>query len=320
MRRLPSLFAAPALLALSAFPTLAASDVIASIKPLHSLVAGVMDGVAEPGLLIDGAGSPHAYSLRPSQARALEQADVIFWVGHELETFLEKPIATLGADAQAVSLAESDGIELLPYREDGEFGGHDHEAEGDHDEHAESGHGHANEHEAMDMHIWLDPENAKAMVDTIRLALTNTDPANADRYDANAAALTEKLERLAAELETELAPVKDRPFVVFHDGYHYFENRFGMEAAGAITVNPEVAPGAERLSEIRDRLQGLRAACVFAEPQFEPKLVSVVIEGTGARSAVLDPLGASIDAGPDLYFDLMRQMGESFRHCLDPNG
>ncbi len=317
MRRLPSLFAAPAFLALSAFPTIAAPDVVASIKPLHSLVAGVMDGVAEPGLLIDGAGSPHAYSLRPSQARALEQADVIFWIGHELETFLEKPIETLGADAQAVSMAESDGIELLPYREGDEFGGHDHDVE---DKHAASGRGHAHEHEAMDMHIWLDPENAKAMVETIRLALTDADPANAERYDANAAALAEKLERLTAELETELAPVKDRPFVVFHDGYHYFENRFGMKAAGAITVNPEVAPGAERLSEIRDRLQGLRAACVFAEPQFEPKLVSVVIEGTGARSAVLDPLGASIDAGPELYFDLMRQMGESFRDCLAVNG
>ena len=316
MRRLPSLFAAPAFLALSAFPAVAAPDVIVSIKPLHSLVAGVMDGVARPGLLIDGAGSPHAYSLRPSQARALERADIIFWVGHELETFLEKPIETLGADAQAVGLAESDGIELLPYREGDEFGGHDHDVE---DKHAESGRGHAHEHEAMDMHIWLDPENAKAMVETIRLALTDADPANAERYDANAAALTEKLERLTAELETELAPVKDRPFVVFHDGYHYFENRFGIEAAGAITVNPEVAPGAERLSEIRDRLQGLRAACVFAEPQFEPKLVSVVIEGTGARSAVLDPLGASIDAGPELYFDLMRQMGDSFRDCLDPD-
>lgn len=318
MIRSCSLFAAAALLSLCHSAAVAAPDVIVSIKPVHSLVAGVMDGVGEPDLLIDGAGSPHAYSLRPSQARALEQADVIFWVGHELETFLEKPIETLGADAQAVSLAEGEGIRLLPYREGGEFGDHDHDAEGEHEEHAESEHGHA--HEAMDMHIWLDPENAQAMVETIRLALANADPANAGRYDTNAAALKERLERLTADLEAELTPVKDRPFVVFHDGYHYFENRFGLEAAGAITVNPEVSPGAERLSEIRDRLQDLRAACVFAEPQFEPKLVSVVIEGTNARSAVLDPLGASIDNGPDLYFNLLRQMADSFRQCLAANG
>lgn len=307
-------FLATSLLAVSASIAFAAPSVIVSIKPVHSLVAGVMEGIGEPELLIDGAASPHAYSLRPSQARALERADVVFWIGHELEAFLEKPIETLGGDARVVSLSDADGLFLLPFREGGGFEDHDHAAgeARNHDVHA----GHGRDDDAVDMHIWLDPENAKAMVDEIRAALADADPANAERYASNAQALQQRLAGLTTDLEARLAPVRDRPFLVFHDGYHYFENRFGLAAAGAITLNPEIMPGAERLSVIRERLEAYKNACVFAEPQFEPKIVSVVIEGTNARSAVLDPLGASIESGPDLYFTLLQQMADSFRNCL----
>ena len=167
-----------------------------------------------------------------------------------------------------------------------------------------------------DAHVWLDVSNAQAMVAAIARELSEHDSANAARYQANAASLTERLTALDAELKTTLAPVKDRPFVVFHDAYHYLEDRYGLNAVGAITVSPEQRPSAQRLSEIRSRITALDAACVFSEPQFEPTLVTTVVEGTGAGKGVLDPLGAGLPDGPDLYFQLMRDMAASLVSCL----
>ena len=350
-------------------------DVVASFKPVHSLVAAVMDGVATPEIIIDGAGSPHTYSLKPSQAHDLEHAKVIVWIGHEMEAFLVKPIETLGAKAKIVTLDESHGLIKLKFREGGPFekhghddhddhdaaghddhdhkdDDHDHKAEADHDDHddhdhaekKETGHDdhddhdhdkhaekdhddhkdHAHEehgheehaHGEFDLHLWLDPVNAKAFVHEIEEALVEADPANAATYKANAEKTEAKLDGLVKELQTTLDPVKDQPFIVFHDAYQYFENRFGLKAAGSITVQPEVIPGAERVAEIRAKVKELGATCVFSEPQFEPKLVRVVTEGTSAKTGVLDPLGASLENGPDLYFDLMRNMAKSVRDCL----
>jgi zinc transport system substrate-binding protein len=305
-------------------------DVVASIKPVHSLVAAVMEGVGEPGLIVEGAGSPHTSSLRPSQAAALENADLIFWVGPEMETFLEKPIETIGAGGKAVELIGAHGLIELGFREGGPFEAHEHEdhegheetAEADHDHHdheetAATDHDdHGHEHGGVDGHVWLDPENAKVIVREIAEALIEHDPDNAAAYKANALAVTAKLDALIAEVETTVAPVKDKGFVVFHDAYHYFEDRFGVTAAGSITVSPEVIPGAERIGEIQAKVGDLGATCVFAEPQFEPKLVAVVIEGTGAQSGVLDPLGSGLENGPDLYFELIRNLAESMRDCL----
>jgi zinc transport system substrate-binding protein len=142
------------------------------------------------------------------------------------------------------------------------------------------------------------------------------DPDNAGKYQQNAAALQARLDALTAEIEAEIAPVKGKGFIVFHDAYHYFEKRFGVQAAGSITVSPEVMPGAERIAAIKARVAELGATCVFAEPQFEPRLVEVVIEGTGARAGVLDPEGGSLTEGPELYFDLMRNLATSLRDCL----
>lgn len=302
----------------------AAPNVIASIKPIHSLVAGVMAGVGEPTVIVDGATSPHSYALKPSQAAAIEQADVVFWVGPELESFLEKPIETLGANATVVELADAPGMTLLPLREGGTFEPHmhDHEhADENHEDHhddmadADDDHDH---HGEADMHVWLDPLNAKAMVGEIALTLEEVDPANAAAYAANAAALTARLDTQVTDVGTMLAPVKGQGFVVFHDAYHYFENRFGLAAVGSITVSPDVVPGAERIAEIQAKVQELNVACVFAEPQFEPKLISVVTEGSNARSGVLDPLGADIANGPDLYFVLIDNLADSMRNCLLP--
>lgn len=330
MHKIKSLLLATTLLAYTAVSASAEANVVASIKPVHSLVAAVMEGVGEPGLIIEGAGSPHNYALKPSQAQMLEQADLVFWIGHKLEAFLEKPLETVGAKARSVELIDAHDLIRLDFREGGAFEkhgdddhddhGHEKTAEAGHDDHdhektAEAGHeGH--DHGAFDAHVWLDPMNAKAMVHEIEEALVAADPDNAAKYEANAEAVSAKIDTLIAEVGAELEPVKDKGFIVFHDAYQYFEKRFGVTASGSITVSPEVMPGAERITEIRARVQELGAACVFAEPQFEPKLISTVIEGTQARSGVIDPLGAELENGPDLYFQVIRNMASSIKTCL----
>lgn len=294
--------------------------VVTSIKPVHSLVSAIMQGVGKPELIVDGAASPHTYNLKPSNARALQDAKVIFWVGPGLEAFLEKPLQSLGSDAIVAQLDDAPGLIKLPFREGGAFEAHDdgdeHEGAGaghDHDE-AEADHDH--EHGAFDTHLWLDPMNAKAMAAEITTTLVAADPANALTYEANAKALDDKLDALDKEIATTVSSVKDKPFIVFHDAYQYFEHRYHIRVAGSITVSPETIPGAERVSEIHKKVGDLGATCVFAEPQFEPRLVNVVIEGTKAKSGVLDPEAATLPAGPDLYFTLMRGIADSMRDCL----
>jgi zinc transport system substrate-binding protein len=322
MRPAKSLLLALGVLAASAAISRADINVVASIKPVHSLVAAVMHGVGTPDLIVEGSGSPHTYALKPSQARMLEKADVVFWIGHEMEAFLEKPLETIAADAKPIELINAHDLVKLGFREGGAFEKHHHDDDGNHDHEAKAGHEEAAEaeddhaHGAFDAHVWLDPVNAKAMVHEIEQALAEADPDNADKYEANAEAVMRELDALVAEITAELEPVKDRSFIVFHDAYRYFENRFDVKAAGSITVSPEVIPGAGRVSEIRAKVQELGAACVFTEPQFEPKLVSTAIEGTGAKSGVLDPLGTSLADGPELYFELIRNMASSIKSCL----
>lgn len=326
------LYLLPAVAALiSANPNSAAADTaaVASIKPVHSLVAGVMQGVGAPTLLVQGAASPHSYSLKPSQASAIERADLIFWIGHQIETFLEKTVESIGANAKSIELIDTAELVRLANRHDRDFETHEHHdahdaektghephekphAEDDHDD----GHDHDSRDTGLNAHIWLDPLNAKALVRKIEKELVLADPANAETYAANAQIISTRLEALVEEVEAILAPVTDKKFIVFHDAYHYFENRFGLAAAGSITISPEVSPGAERLAEIQSKIRRLDTVCVFTEPQFEPRLVSVAIEGTSARAAALDPLGADLDDGPDLYFDLIRNMANALGDCL----
>jgi zinc transport system substrate-binding protein len=321
--------------------TLAKADVkvVASIKPVHSLVAAVMQGIDTPYLLVDGAGSPHTYALKPSQARQLQDADLVFWMSHDLEAFLEKPIESIAANATSVQLMESHGLTKLNFREGGAFASHDHDDhddhdDKDHDDHDDHGHddkdhddhGHDDkdhddkDHDGVDPHVWLDPANAKAMIHEIEEALVAADPAHAAAYEANTEALMLKIDSLVAEVDAELEPVKGRGYVVFHDAYQYFEARFGVSAIGSITVSPEVLPGAERVSELQEKVRDLDAACVFSEPQFKPKLVATVTENTNAGTGVLDPLGATIENGPELYFTLIRNMANSLKECLVKSG
>ena len=355
MRLNKSAILALMMLSAAASPAYADVKVVTSIKPVHSLVSAVMQGVGSPGLLVEGAGSPHNYSLKPSQAQQLQEADIVFWMGEELETFLENSIDSIAANAVSVSLLDSHGLSRLPLREGGAFDSHDehghsghdehghddhkdhghdehgHDEHGHndhkdhgHDEHAHDEHGHNDHkdhgHGEFDAHIWLDPQNAKALVHEIAEHLAEIDPSQAAAYQANASAVRERLDVLTAEIESEVASVKDRGYLVFHDAYQYFETRFGVSAIGSITVSPEVVPGAERVRELQEKIRKLDAACVFSEPQFEPKLVATVIENTDARTAVLDPLGATIPKGPDLYFTLIRNMAASLTGCLKRAG
>jgi zinc transport system substrate-binding protein len=317
-------------------------EVVTSIKPVHSLVSGVMAGVGNPSVIIEGAGSPHTYSLKPSQAKQLQDAKLMFWMGDELETFLEGPIENIAQNATAIKLIDAHGLKKIKFREGGMFDDHghddhnehdhekhdehDHEKHDDHDDekHAKKEHDDHGDHDGhddhghggFDSHVWLDPVNAKAIVQEIEEALVKADPEHASTYKANAHKMMDKIDSLTAELREELEPVHEKGFIVFHDAYQYFEQRFDLAAIGSITVSPEVMPGAERVSELRKKISDLSATCVFSEPQFEPKLVETLVEGTGARTGVLDPLGATLTKGPDLYFQLLRNMASSLKKCL----
>ena len=341
----------------------ASPEVVDSIKPIHSLVSMVMEGVGEPPLIIDGGSSPHTYSLRPSDAKALQSADIVFWGGEDLETFLEKPLDTLSAEAKKVSLLSTPDVELLPFREGGAFEGHDdhddhghkdhadhkdhahddhghkdhadhkdhahddhgHKEHADHKDHAHDDHGHddhagheGHHHGEFDPHVWLDPANAVEMIEFIAEELSEVDPANASAYAANAVTAASRVKGLISEISEILEPVHERRFIVFHDAYHYFEERFDLQAAGAIAINPERLPGARRVQEIQEVMTERDVGCVFSEPQFEPKIAELVTQGTQANRAELDPLGAGLTAGSGLYPTLLQAMAKSFRDCLSP--
>lgn len=273
---------------------------LVTIKPLHALVAGVMHGVGEPALLIEGGQSPHGFALRPSHARALDGADIVFWIGPALETSLSRVLGHGRADSKLVALA--------PQGSERDASSHGDEVEPS----ANAEQDHEHEHGQAEPHPWLDPRDAQRMVGIITSNLSALDPANAARYDANAARLTVELSALDGELASMLAPVAHQPFVVFHDAYRALQRRYGLNAVGAVRINPQTPAGAGHVSQLTHS----GAVCVFAEPQFEPALVRRLAEDTGVRVGTLDPLGAALPAGPALYFDLMRSNARELVRCL----
>ena len=287
-------------------PAASQPKVTVSILPLQSLAAGVMAEIGEPAALIRGAGSPHSFSLRPSDARTLNASNVVFWVGPDYETFLAKPVAALAGKATVVALIRAPGVKALPAREGGAWESHNH--------------GHSHTHKAgaveLDAHIFLDVDNAKAIVRAMAATLREVDAANGARYAANAETTIALLDALDVEMKNTLAPVARVPFVVFHDGYQYLEKRYGLNAVGSVTVSPERAPGARRLGEIRRKIERLKAACVFAEPQFDNAVVGTVLEGSAARRGLLDYIGSDQPPGPDAYFGMMRGLARSLAGCL----
>ena len=300
-----------------------APRVVADIAPVHSLVAQVMAGQGTPELLLPPGSSPHGYALRPSEARALAEADLVFRVGAGLTPWLDRSLATLGAAAVQVPLAEAPGVIRRDYREGPVFGtGEDHDHDGgaehseDHDADHGHDHGHDHDHAAGDPHVWLDPRNADAMLAAIAAHLAEADPANAAAYRANAEAARARLAVLEEEIAARLAPLRGRAFVVFHDAYHHFEERFGLTALGALSDGDAAGPGPARLAALRDALRAAGAVCLFTEPQLNPRLADALTEGSGMRAGLLDPLGAAQTPGPELYPALMRALAENMARCL----
>ena len=339
-RRFHLVLAATALLACAAAPPAGAQDaarVVASIRPVHSLVSAVMAGVGEPHLVMRKGASHHSFDMRPSDAAVLQEAGIVFLVDEAMESGLAGAIDTLASDARVIELSAAEGLVRRPLREGGTFEAdpfHEHDGDNDHgdDDHGhghdhdhDHGHGHEDEdhhdhdHGPFDLHVWLDPVNAAAMAHMIADTLSEADPDNAARYEDNAYELIHRLEHLAEEIEAEVAPVRDRPFIVFHDGYRYFEDRFGLTAAGSAVVSSERTPGVRRIRELRQKVRELGVVCLVDEPHFDRRLINTVIEGTDVRSGTVDPMGATVDSGPDLYFALLRNMSAAFRECLSPS-
>jgi zinc transport system substrate-binding protein len=332
-------------------PANAETKVVASIKPIHSLASYLMDGVSKPGLIVDGYASPHGFAMKPSHAKMLQEADLIFWVGEDLESFLEKPLKSIAKKAEKIELMEIKGLNKLKFRERNIFDSHDDHGhddghkEDDHDDHAkkEDDHGHDDEHKEddhddeghkeddhddhghdeegheghahgeYDPHIWLDPLNAKVILKEMTEHLIEKDQKNASVYKSNLKKALKDLDMLSKDVKSELN--KDFKSIVFHDAYQYFEKRFDVNVMSAFTVNTDVMPGAEQLSEIREIIEHDKVSCVFSEPQFNPDIINAVAKDMNISTGVLDPLGATLNPGKDLYFDLIKNMSKSFKSC-----
>ena len=313
-----TIFTLTAALFLVLTPLKAEISVVTSIKPLHSLTSYIMEGVGEPELIIDGVASPHNFQIKPSHAKMLQNADLVIWIGEDLESFLPTALKSIPKDAVVFELLDQSGLKKLKFREKNIFEGHDDHGhdehakkEDDHDDHGHDDHGHG--HGSFDPHIWLDPANAKVIVKKITNQLSKIDKDNASKYKANSKKVIKDLDGLIKEVKNEIN--KDASFVVFHDAYQYFEKRFGLSVIGALTVNPDVMPGAEQLSERREVIEHEKAKCIFSEPQFNPNIINSIASDTGVKTGVLDPLGANIDKGKNMYFDLIKDMSNSLKDC-----
>jgi len=291
---------------------LAEPKVVTTIQPLYALVTGVMGEIADPLLLIKSGHSPHNYSLRPSEAKALAEADLIVWVGPELESFLVKPLASLAPETRQLALLQQSELIRLPQRSGGTWSEHDlHLDANDHgDGHSETEAG------SYNPHLWLDPQNAIQIVRLLAEALAELDSSNSAIYHHNAIIMQQRLEKLDQELAQSLEAISNLPYLVFHDAYPYFEKRYNLQPIGSIAVSPERQTGAKRIAAVRKEIKVSGASCVFAEPQFKPQLIETLISGTSAKSGILDPLGADLAADSDSYFILLQQMAESLQKCL----
>ena len=284
-------------------PLKAEVNVVTSIKPLHSLTSYIMEGVGEPGLIIDGVTSPHNFQIKPSHAKMLQKADLVIWVGEDLESFLPTALKSIPKNSVVLELLDQSGLKKLKFREKNIFEGHD--------DHGHDEHGHA--HGEYDPHIWLDPLNAKVIVKKITNQLVKIDSSNSAAYKANSKKLLKDLDTLTKAIKKDIN--KNASFVVFHDAYQYFEKRFGLSVVGALTVNPDVMPGAEQLSEIREVIEEKKVKCIFSEPQFNPAIIKSIASDTGVKTGVLDPLGATINKSKNMYFNLIEDMSNALKDC-----
>ena len=307
-RKLISLSAAAILMSSTAMADV--PSVAVDIAPVHSLVARVMRSVGEPNLIIPTNASPHRYNLRPSEAKALQDANLVFWMGEGLAPWMENALDSLASNAKIIALLDQKETELMEFREGALFEEHDHDDHADHDDHDEHAHG------KYDPHAWLSLENARTWLNLIAAQLSATDPENAGVYFSNAAEARAELATLISEVNKMLKPVRGMKFVVFHDAYQYFEKSFDFPASGAISLSDASDPSPARIAQIHGRIKEQGIDCVLAEPQYKPGLVATVLDGSSAKASVIDPLGYGLEVGEELYPQLIRQMAKTLINCL----
>ena len=333
-RKLSSVFATAALMSSTALADV--PNVVVDIAPVHSLVARVMQDVGAPDLIIRSGASPHDYRLRPSEAKALQDANLVIWMGKELTPWMEDAVKTLSTEAAILTLLEKDETTLLEFRESVLFEEHEHDDHSDkehaetedqdhddHDDHSDKEHAETEDqdhdehaHGAHDPHAWLSPENAKIWLNLIAAQLSTADPDNASTYFVNAAAAMTEIDTLMADVSTMLDPVRGNSFIVFHDAYQYFETVFEFPASGAISLGDATDPSPARIARVQGRIQEQKIQCVLAEPQFKKGLVVTVLEGTDAKTSIIDPLGVALEPGPALYPQLIRNMAKTLVDCF----
>jgi len=312
--------------------------VVTTIQPLHSLISNVMGNKGKLDLILEGTASPHSFTLKPSHARMLENADIVFWIDKDLESFLEKPLKSIPKKAKIVHLMDLSSLKIHKFREKNIYGGHDdhddhdkhahkkdkHDKHDDHDKHGHKKdkhdkhddhdkHGHAHAHGEFDVHIWLDPSNAKVIIKEVANQLATLDSKNSDFYKENAKKTLNKLDNLINKIDKSIN--KKASFVTFHDAYQYFEKRFGIEALGALTINTDIQPGAKQIEEIQHLVEDKNIKCIFSEPQYNPKLINMIAKSSGAKTGILDPLGSSYKPGQDLYFNLINDLYQNINKC-----
>lgn len=321
------LFSLPLLAALLACSAVAQADirVLTSIKPLQLIAAAVQDGVGTPDVLLPASASAHHYALRPSDVRRIREAELFYWIGPDLETFL--PPVLKGRSGATLAVQQLPGLTLRHFGDAPAS-----EEAGEHDEHDEHGHD-AHEHEtaaahdedehdhdhrpgSLDAHLWLLPANARVIAERMASDFAAADPANAARYQANSAAFAQRLEALDGRLSERFEGLRDKPFFVFHEAYDYFEAAYGLRHAGVFSAGGEAQPGARHVAAMRERLQQAGPSCVFSEPPARPRLAETLTRGLPVRMAELDVLGVNLTVGARGYEQLVEDLGDTLADCL----
>ncbi|WP_436317798.1 zinc ABC transporter substrate-binding protein [Vibrio agarivorans] len=288
----------PLIVSLAIFSTpVKALEVLTSFKPIQMITLELTKGVTEPDVLMESSASPHDYALRPSDAMKIQNADIIIWFGHDLETFMSRLV---DGDKRVITISDFDGIELREFEDGHSHDGHD--------------------HDSTDPHFWLGMNTTRDIAKVLSQELSQRDPANKQRYQENYLAFEQLIDDEKRAITQKLSSVKSHGYFVFHDAYGYFEDEFELNNLGHFTVSPERKPGAKTLISIRKTLAKGEAKCVFSEPQFTPAVINSVTRGSNVEIGTLDPVASKIEAQQGSYIEFMNQLADSFVSCLAKEG
>ena len=308
------------------------TGVISTIQPINSLVSAVIGNTGKSITIIPSEQSPHDFKLKPSDVKVLQNGNIIFYVSNHLESSITKVFKNLPKNIKLINLMEESGVNHLAIRDNDAWERHDHHGHDDHDDHDKHGkkhddhddhdkHGkkhddHDDHEKEDDVHVWLSPDNAIKIVQKVNKVLSLYFPENSKIYNDNTTKFIDKIRDLKMELVKELSPIKNKPYIVFHDAYQYFEKTFELNAVGSVALEGDIASSPKQISLIKDKIVKSKALCVFQEPQFDSKLVKIVVEGTDAKIGTLDPLGVNITGDKDFYLQLLSNMAKSLKECL----